>query len=420
MPDDTLDIDERFQLLRRAQREYQQATRAKKSQMLDDLLQYTGLKRKTVIERLNGSCLRAQRSQERGPTYGPDVDDCLRVIAEAHDYICPERLHGRLVKMAEHLARHGELVLGDELRGQLATISLSTLRRRLRKITQDRPRLKRRSGPPSPRRYGVPIGRIPWDEPVPGHFEADLVHHCIGTTGEYIHTLHMVDVTTGWCEAAAVLGRSYLVVRDGFARLVARLPFGVRQVHTDNGGEFFTAHLARYFTDRLVDAQRTRSRAYHKNDARFVEQRNGHLIRGYVGYDRLDTVAQVRVLNRFYAKLSVYHNLFQPVQRLEEKVPAADGQRITRRHSPGETPFQRLCAAEGGVLSAEQRVRLGTLYDETNPRALRREMDEILAELWALPNATPECPEDAWETLYDPGLASEKGGGEAPVGLSNE
>lgn len=245
-------------------------------------------------------------------------------------------------------------------------------------------------------------------------------HHCVETTGEYIHTLHLVDVTTGWCQAAAVLGRSYLVVRDGFARLVERLPFAVRHVHTDNGGEFFTAHLERFFADRLDDPERSRSREYEKNDARFVEQRNGGLIRSYVGYDRLDTVAQVRVLNRFYEKLSVYHNLCQPVLRLQEKGPSADGQRILRRYSPASTPWTRLCAAEGAQVKAEEGVRPNKLYDDTNPRALKREMEELLAQLWRLPNATPGCPEDVRETLYEPDASSEKGEGAAPVSLSDE
>jgi hypothetical protein len=50
---------------------------------------------------------------------------------------------------------------------------------------------------------------IPWDEEEPGHFEVDLVHHCgSSTTGEYMGTIQMIDVATGWSERVAVLGRS--------------------------------------------------------------------------------------------------------------------------------------------------------------------------------------------------------------------
>jgi hypothetical protein len=55
--------------------------------------------------------------------------------------------------------------------------------------------------------------RIPWNEPEPGHFEVDLVHHCGHTaSGDYVHTMQMIDVTSGWSERVAVLGRSYLVM----------------------------------------------------------------------------------------------------------------------------------------------------------------------------------------------------------------
>jgi len=55
------------------------------------------------------------------------------------------------------------------------------------------------------------------------------VHHCgLSADGQYVHTLQLLDVATGWSECVAVLGRSYLVMRDGFARLLRRLPFEIR------------------------------------------------------------------------------------------------------------------------------------------------------------------------------------------------
>ena len=53
--------------------------------------------------------------------------------------------------------------------------------------------------------------RISWKEHHPGHFETDLVHH----SGQYVHTLQMVDVATGWSEQWAVLVRSACSSRCG-------------------------------------------------------------------------------------------------------------------------------------------------------------------------------------------------------------
>lgn len=415
MPSDTLDIDERFKVLRIAQQQYHRASRAERGRLLDHLEALTGLHRKSLIRLLRGPCARTPRRAQRGRTYGAAVDDALRVIAETHDYICAERLQPNLVAMAEQLERHGELVLDAALRADLERISVSTVRRHLARLRQDEPRLKRRPHPPVARQ-GVPIRRIPWNEPEPGHFEADLVHHSgPEASGEYLHTLHLVDVTTGWSEAAAVLGRSYRVVRDGFCRCLARLPFAVREVHTDNGSEFFNAHMTRFFGTHLREVERSRNRPNHSNDARFVEHGNGDLIRGHVGHGRLDTAAQAVLLNAIYDKLWLYHNFFQPVLRLERKEPSEDGQRITRRFSPARTPFERLCAArvpgeDSPVLAEGVRQELEARRLATNPRALRRELHALLEELWRLPHATPGCTEDVFATLYDPSILEEGGG----------
>ena len=229
MPAGTLDIDERFKALSILQEQYLKAGRVERGQMLDHLVVLTGQHRGSLSRRLHGSCVRQERSQERSRSYGPDVDDAIRVISEAHDHICPERLQPNLVDMAEHLALHSELTMTDELRDQLGRISISTLRRTLKRLRQDEPRLRRRNRPPPSQRQGVPMRRIPWNEPLPGHLEVDLVHHCgVETTGEYLYTFHMVDVTTGWSEPAAILGRSFLVMRDAFLRCLARFPVPVR------------------------------------------------------------------------------------------------------------------------------------------------------------------------------------------------
>jgi hypothetical protein len=202
--------------------------------------------------------------------------------------------------------------------------------------------------------------RIPWNEPEPGHFETDLVHHCgPSASGEYVHTLQLVDVTTGWSERVAVLGRSYRVMRAGFERCLERLPFSVLELHPDNGSEFFNHHLIRFFRDVVQDVDLSRSRPYFKNDNRNVEQKNSTLVRAYLGYDRLDTVEQTRVLNLLYDKMWLYYNFFQPVMHLAEKtVIPVEGRsaRVKRRYDQAQTPFDRLCATN--AISNQNRHRL--------------------------------------------------------------
>ena len=220
--------------------------------------------------------------------------------------------------------------------------------------------------------------RLPWATLVPGSFETDLVHHCGPVaSGEYVHTLQLVDVATGWSERAAVLGRSQAVMVDGFRRVQARLPFAITQLHPDNGSEFFNDHLIRYFGEEVVGLKLSRSRPYQKNDNRFVEQKNATLVRAYLGYGRLDTLRQCDAVNALYDQLWVYYNLFQPVLHQVEKTVVAG--KLSRRWDTAQTPYQRLRAS--GVLTTEQAARLAALYQHTNPRQLRDAIYQAVARL---------------------------------------
>ncbi|MFC1924969.1 hypothetical protein ACFLXA_06370 [Chloroflexota bacterium] len=106
----------------------------------------------------------------------------------------------------------------------------------------------------------------------PGSLETDLVHHC-GTiaAGNYVHTLQLVDIATGWSERVAVLGRSQEAMVRGFKKVQERLPFLIKYLHPNSGSEFFNDHLIRYFGEGITGLRLSRSRPYHKNDNRFVE-----------------------------------------------------------------------------------------------------------------------------------------------------
>jgi hypothetical protein len=402
--EEKMPIHERYGYLRRAQKQYLRSARRERSQLLDHMEQITGLHRKTLIRHMNSKIERRPRGRQRGRTYGPRVDDALRVISESLDHICAERLTSQLAPMARHLSAHGELQVSPELLQKLECISVSTVRRRLSKFAHlQQWQLPRRQRPrqSNPLTRDVPMKRIPWNEQVPGHFEVDLVHHCgPSSSGQYVHTMQMIDVATGWSERAAVLGRSQLVMEDAFVHILTRLPFKVLEIHPDNGSEFFNRHLLRLWKDVVKGVQISRSRPFHKNDNRFVEQKNATLVRAYLGDRRLDTVHQTRLLNQLYDKMWLYYNFFQPVLRLTEKtVLSAPGQtyRVRRRYAPAQTPFQRLCATD--ALSETRRQRLHDLRDQTNPRRLRSEIYQLLDQIFSLPGADPNTTQNVLLTL---------------------
>ena len=402
--EDEMNIDERRKYLRKMQKRYRKAGRKERGRLLDEMQTVTELNRNYLIESMHGDLKRKPRSRQRSRVYGPDVDDAIRLVWESLDYICAERITPALAEMARHLDAHGEMVTYPSLLDQLGGISVSTVGRRLNRIRQDQPRLPRPRGSKRANKLtqDIPMRRIPWNEREPGHFETDLVHHCGRTaSGHYVCTLQMVDVLTGWSERRAVLGRSYLVMQDAFRSILARLPFPVKELHPDNGSEFFNHHMLRFWGEIVQGVRLSRSRPYRKNDNRFVEQKNALLVRAYLGYERLDTIAQTLALNRLYDRMWLYYNFFQPVLRLSEKVvvPGADGQptRIKRRHDRARTPFDRLCDTD--TILPDHRDLLLALRDQTNPRQLRQAVYHLLDHLFGLPGAVPGVTEDVFQTL---------------------
>ena len=233
---------------------------------------------------------------------------------------------------------------------------------------------------------GVPMGRIPWDISEPGHFEVDLVHHSgESSAGLYGHTIQLIDVATGWSERAAVLGRGQATMEAGFERIVARVPFPIRELHPDNGSEFFNHHMVRFWKEKVTGVHLSRSRPYQKNDNRMVEQKNDTLVRQYVGQLRLDTAEQVAALDALYEQMWLYYNLFQLVLHLCEKTLVGD--KVVRKWDEAKTPYERLLAK--GVLSPEQRARLQQLYEQTNPLQLRQDIYRQLAALWEAAASQP-------------------------------
>jgi hypothetical protein len=420
--DDKMTVDERRKYLNTMKKRYDRASERERGALLSEMEAVTVLRRKSLIRLMNKlSLTRQPRQRQRGRTYGPELDATLLIIAHSLDDICAERLQPNLVQQAQYLAQHGELTLSPTLLAQLGQISVSTIRRHLQRLAHDQPRLPRR-GPESANRLAreIPMKRLAWNEAQPGHFEVDLVHHSGPTTsGDYVHTLQMIDVATGWSERWAVLGRSYRAMEDAFRGIMARLPFPIREIHPDNGSEFLNAHLVRFWRERVQEVQLSRSRPYHKNDNRFVEQKNATLVRAYLGTERLDSVLQTQALNRLYDDMWLYYNFFQPVMRLTEKTlqTSADGTtRYKRRFDLAQTPLARLVATD--LLDAAQQHQLDALRRQTNPRRLRQALYDQLQCLFDLPGAVSGQSEDVYQTLRNP-LSLSKGE-DASVTLSFE
>ncbi len=314
MPDsEEMTIDERRKCIKRMQASYLGADPTERGRLLSHLEELDRVDRvgpqdpdpgQAAVGRARG----VRAPGQRGRVYGIALDDALRVIWETLDDVCAERLTPALVPTARRLAAHGELVLTDELVAQLGRISIASIQRRLTRWGRTPPACRARG------QSGQRVARGDPDAADPlGHGRAATSRSIWSTSGpsthgDYVHTLQLVDVATGWSERVAVLGRSQRAMEHGFHARAAALPDP--RAAPDNGPEFLNAHLVRFWGAAITGLTLSRSRPYHKNDNRLVEQKNDTLVRAYVGHGRLDTPQQCAALN---ALVRADVELLQPV-----------------------------------------------------------------------------------------------------------
>jgi hypothetical protein len=154
------------------------------------------------------------------------------------------------------------------------------------------------------------------------------------------------------------------------------VPFPVLGLDTDNGGEFINTDLVAYCAQEQISF--TRGRAYEKNDQCFVEQKNGAVVRQFVGYDRFEGEAAYRQLVEVYRALRLYVNFFQPSLKLKEKHRA--GTTVRRTYAPAQTPFERVCAAS--ILTNEHEMRLEAIFAALDPMRLLDQIGRLQEALW--------------------------------------
>lgn len=373
---------------------YLAADRAEKGRILDEFCRTSGLNRKYAISSLNrapGSQLGRPR-RVRSPHYSAKT---LRVVEEVWrraGYPWSQRLKVILIEWLPWIRKHYRLEGGME--GQLLGISPRQLDRRLKPLrSRLKKRLYGRTKPGTLLKHHIPIRTVHWDVKGPGWVEIDLVAHCGNSAdGEFIHSLNLTDIHTGWGETRAVMGKGEAGVVAALEEMERALPFELKGVDSDNGTEFINAHLFRYCERRRIAF--TRGRPYAKQDNAHVEQKNWTHVRRVMGYSRYDTREALRAMNELYnGELSLMMNLYQPSVKLKAKTRV--GSRLRRRYDRPRTPLERLKDSGKGL--PERIKAMERLKAQGDPFVLSKAIDRRLEDIHRLANQTRFPSKPAWQ-----------------------
>jgi len=259
-------------------------------------------------------------------------------------------------------------------------MSPATLDRRLRTVRYEKGRGISTTKPGTLLKKAIPVRTFtPWEDEKPGFLEIDLVAHCGNSVeGQFLYTLTATDISTGWTECLAIANKTQVAVSQAIRELRQRLPFPLLGLDSDNGSEFINETLFRYCQTEEITF--TRSRPYRKNDQAHVEQKNWSVVRHTVGYDRLETVEELALLDSIYSDLRLYVNFFQPVLKLVDK-KVFDGKSI-KKYDQATTPYRRVLFSD--LVHFGNKAHLTNLFVIMNPVILRANIDHKTALLWKL------------------------------------
>ena len=394
-----MDIRMRKALKEAMWKRYRKAPKTMKTKILDELCAATGYHRQYAIAQLNQMedseppLPKTPRTRKRH--YTKDVLAVIERIWEEADYPWSVRLKGILELWMPWIRRRYALTSLQETK--ILRIGARTIDRHLASKKRDlRKRLYGRTKPGTLLRHQIPIKCESWDEVTAGHLELDTVSHSgENASGTFAYTLNLTDIASTWVETRSVLGKGEAAILDAFRQMQASLPFPVRSIDSDNGGEFINSRLYDYCQSERIGF--TRSRPYKKDDNAHIEQKNWTHVRKIIGWDRYDTPEAVRAMNDLYSQeLRLYMNLFQPSVKLRERV--RKGSRRTRRYDSPLTALDRLLQIPNiDTTKLEPLVQLRARLD---PFALSATIRRKLTRIWAV-RTTRRIPDRASDSSQE-------------------
>jgi hypothetical protein len=392
-----LTMREKRSITRETALRYRKSDKKGKKTILDEFVRTTEYNRKYAIHLLSNwgkeqvrmvdgqavklvvGAPKKHKKRKGTPIYDEAVREALKKIWQTFDYMCGKRLVVLLRMNMDLLYEEQEFAISGEVREKLMSISASTIDRILageRKKLQLKGRSTTRAG--TLLKHQIPIRVFfDWDERKPGFFELDRVAHDGGSSrGEYCLTLDATDVYSGWVELRALRNQAHRWVKEEAEHIYEHLPYPMKGVDSDNGGEFINHQLWNWANDHQINF--TRSRPYHKNDNCFVEQKNDLAVRRTVGYYRFDTQQEFEALQEVYSHLCPLLNYYYPSVRLIEKTRI--GARVKKIYDDPKPPYLRLLESKDidERIKAELRKRAKSIHIVKQKRLVDKAVGKLL------------------------------------------
>jgi hypothetical protein len=363
---------------------YAAADKRGKGVILDAVSLVSGLARKAVIRRFRRMQLRGRyegRKRGRPRLYTNDVIAALKEVWEIGSEACGENLHPMIGEYIAAAMKERSWHHTRDATEKLRRMSLGSMKVYVGGFTRTRQSFGGRSTTKKSSVISmVPVRMDGWDTAEAGVVQVDTVAHCgTANVGDFVYTTNGTDVATLWGTRRAQWNKGQEATLVSLAHMRDDSPFPWTEVHPDSGCEFVNAQCFTYAEG--TGLRMTRSRPYHKNDNCFVEERNGHVVRAYVGYLRLDVFEVVETLNELYDVLTRYLNHFVASRRIVSKERVGARWKVTRE-KVAKTPYQRVLARTD--VSEEVKKKLREEHTALNVKQMKRDVDRLILKVFAV------------------------------------
>ncbi len=382
-----MNMETKKQIFERYKNEYYKARGQRKGgrkrcgEILDIVCDVSKMARKAAsrkFTRLQSKDPCEEEKRGRAVYYTADVTAALKDVWDASNGLCGELLHPMISEYVQIFIRDDTWKNSDEATGKLLKMSERTTKRRVVKFEQVRRKGQGFSSTsPSNIKTIIPVFMGPWKDMDPGHEQIDTVAHCGSTLkGDFVYTLNSTDVSTLWNILGAQWNKGEQATIENRDKIRKRLPVPHIHDHSDTGSEFINWRTFIWSREKNIDL--TRSRPNKKNDNAYVEERNGHIVRKYVGYVRLDCREAVGALDSLFVVLNIYTNHFIASRKTIDNVRV--GAKYKRTYEKAQTPYQRVL--NHPKISDEVKEKLRAEHVKLNPAVLLKEIEKLRSNLY--------------------------------------
>jgi len=354
---------------------YLKASRAEKGRILDSLERQTGMRRESIMRSFKRlqmrSVFRPPNKRGRKAYYTTEVFAALKEIWTAANQCCGELLHPVIAEYVSIFRRDQIWSYDNQTTQKLLAMRLATAKRGVSGWQCNSGRKGISTTTPSAIKERVPLFQGSWREVPIGMGQVDTVAHCgAGLVGDFMYSTGYVDVASGWIEYVVQWNKGMTATRESLEIIKSRLPFPLKHLFPDCGMEFLNNLVMSWCEEEQIEV--SRSRSYHKNDNGYIEQRNGHIARRWLGYDRLGRQELLPKINQFYELVCQYHNHFIAQRLCVGSKILANGKHRKVYEQKGQTPYIRICADPKVAENIKKRLKLE--HWKLNPKLLHNQL----------------------------------------------